>query len=127
MVRARLPGQQNVRFPQRALLVKMRVEQSAGGVGEAVRGLPGGLMLDRTLTLRLSRRRALQLLMAGAAAALVPLGSIAAAQSSSPAGNDAQPAPQPGNGSPSGGRFSPAPSPQPSPTPALAGNPSTTT
>src|SRR5215213_996321 len=84
-------------------------------------------MLDRTLTFRLSRRSALQLLSAGAAAALVPLGSIAAAQSSSPAGNDAQPSPQPGNGSRSGSRFSPAPSPQPSPTPELAGNPSTTT
>jgi hypothetical protein len=84
-------------------------------------------MLDRTLTFRLSRRSALQLLTAGAAAALVPLGSIAAAQSSSPAGNDAQPAPQPGNGSRSGSRFSPAPSPQPSPTPDLAGSPATTT
>jgi hypothetical protein len=82
-------------------------------------------MLDRTLTLRLSRRSAIQLVMAGAAAALVPLGSIAAAQSSTPAGEAAQPTSQPANGAGSRGnnRFAPPPSPQPSPTPDLGTGP----
>jgi hypothetical protein len=76
-------------------------------------------MLDRIRTLRLSRRSALQLITASAAAALVPLGSIAAAQSSSPTGADPQPTSATTNRSGSGerNRFAPPPAPSPSPAP----------
>ena len=78
-------------------------------------------MLDGSSHLRLSRRRALQLVTATAAAALVPLGSIASAQSS----GDARPGTQPATTEPPAStRFSspavPAPSPQPGPSNAAA-------
>jgi hypothetical protein len=76
-------------------------------------------MLDRIRMFRLSRRSALQLMTATAAAALVPLGSIAAAQSGSPAGTDPQPTSQPSNRSGPGSRNRFAPPPSPSPAPAL--------
>ena len=83
-------------------------------------------MVDRIPTVRLSRRGAIQLMTVMAAAALVPLGSIAAAQSTSPSGNEPQPTNRPASGSSSSGnRFSPPPSPSPSPSlaPSSASSP----
>jgi len=82
-------------------------------------------MLDRTSLLRLSRRSAIQLVTA-AVAALIPLGSIAAAQSSSPAGTDAPPGTQPAAGSPSSPRSRFSPPPSPSPSPSLSTSPPST-
>src|SRR5262245_54830008 len=96
-------------------------------------------MLDGSSHLRISRRNALQLVTALAAAALVPLGSVASAQS----GGDARPGSEPRPGSQPttpadpapGNRFSspavPGPSPQPvpsngsAPAPAPASGPTT--
>jgi len=101
-------------------------------------------MRDWTPTLRFSRRNAIRMMVALAGAALIPLGSIAAAQSTSEPDDEAQPdgavTTQPASptvtaqparsssGSTRNNRFSPAPpAPQPSPTPELAGGSPTTT
>jgi hypothetical protein len=85
-------------------------------------------MLDGSSTLRLSRRSALRVVTALAAAALVPLGSVASAQSS----GDARPASEPRPGSQPATTTDPAPTtrflspavpgPSPQPGPASSSN-----
>ena len=85
-------------------------------------------MLDGSSHLRISRRSALQLVTALAAAALVPLGSVASAQSGGDARPGSDPAPgsqptTPANPAPNNRFSSPAvPGPSPQPGPAAPAN-----
>src|SRR5688572_30789192 len=89
--------------------------------------MPGGSMPHGSSHLRLSRRHALHLVTALTAAALVPLGSIASAQTGGDTrpGAEPQPSSQPASNAESAPshRFSSPAVPSPSPQPGPAGQP----